>query len=145
MCFVTLEDMSASIECIIFSRQYAERIQHLQLGNIILIHGRLSLREDKEPSVVCETIEPNPKNIMKEEAKPQKKQRKGIFLRLSSRECSQIEKINTLIDIFCGDFPLYAFYSDENKYDRIGFVNLNNPLIDELKYLIGDENVVVRK
>lgn len=145
MCFVTLEDMSASIECIIFSRQYAERIQHLQLGNIILIHGRLSLREDKEPTVVCETIEPNPKNIMKEEAKPQKKQRKGIFLRLSSRECSQIEKINTLIDIFCGDFPLYAFYSDENKYDRIGFVNLNNPLIDELKYLIGDENVVVRK
>ena len=145
MCFVTLEDMSASIECIIFSRQYAERIQHLQLGNIILIHGRLSLREDKEPTVVCETIEPNPKNIMKEEAKPQKKQRKGIFLRLSSRDCSQIEKINTLIDIFCGDFPLYAFYSDENKYDRIGFVNLNNPLIDELKYLIGDENVVVRK
>lgn len=144
MCFVTIEDMSASIECIVFARQYAERVQYLQLGNIVLIYGRLSIREDKEPTVVCETIEPNPKNIIKNDLKPQKKQRKGIFLRLSSRDCPQMKKIYTLIDIFNGSFPVYAFYSDENKYDNIGFVNINEPLIDELKYLIADENVVVR-
>ena len=145
MCFVTVEDMSASIECIVFARQYAERMQYLQLGNIILINGRLSMREDKEPTVICETIEPNPKNIMKDEAKTEKKQRKGIFLRMTSKSCAEMKKVNTLLDIFGGDFPVYAYYSDENKYDRIGFVNLNIPLINELKYIFGSENVVIRK
>ena len=145
MCFVTVEDMSASIECIVFARQYAERMQYLQLGNIVLINGRLSMREDKEPTVICETIEPNPKNIMRDEVKTEKKQRKGIFLRMTSKSCAEMKKVNTLLDIFGGDFPVYAYYSDENKYDRIGFVNLNIPLINELKYIFGSENVVIRK
>ncbi len=145
MCFVTLEDLTASIECIVFSRQYAERVQLLQGGNIVLINGRLSMREDREPSVVCETIEPNPKNILKETAKPEKKQRKGIFLRLESEKCPEITKINTLIDIFGGGFPVYAFFKNTGKYERIGFVNLNEPMCNEFKTIIGDENVVVRR
>ena len=144
MCFVTIEDISASIECIVFSRQYADRMQYLQAGNIILIDGRLSMREDKEPTVVCEIIEPNPKNLYKDDPKPQKKQRNGLFIKLESKECVQMKKINTLIDIFSGAFPVYAYYADDGKYVRIGGVNLNNPLISELKYLLGDENVVVR-
>ena len=144
MCFVTIEDMSASIECIIFSRQYAERVQHLQMGNIILISGRLSVREDKDVTIVCETIEPNPKNILKDDIKPEKKKRKGIFIRIENRHCPQMSKINTLTDIFDGAFPVYAYYIDENKYELISNVTLNEPLLNELKYLIGDENVVVR-
>ncbi len=144
MCFLTIEDISASIECIVFARQYAEKIQYLQSGTIVLIRGRLSLREDKEATVVCESIEPNPVNILKDEIKPQKKQRKGVFLRLSSRKSAEINKVNTLIDIFRGDFPVYGYFADEEKYEVIGNVNLNNPLIKELKYHLGDENVVVR-
>ena len=144
MCFVTIEDMSASIECLVFSRQYAERVQYLQMGNIILISGRLSVREDKDATIVCETIEPNPKNILKDEVKQEKKQRKGIFIRLKNRNCTEIKKVMTLTDIFSGTFPMYAYYLDEKKYEKIGSVNLNNPLINELKYILGDENVVVR-
>ena len=144
MCFVTIEDISSSIECIVFSRQYADRMQYLQAGNIILIDGRLSMREDKEPTVVCEIIEPNPKNLFKDDPKPQKKQRNGLFIKLSSKECMQMQKIDTLLDIFSGSFPVYAYYADEGKYVRIGAVNLNNPLIKEFKFLLGDENVVVR-
>ncbi|MBQ7294961.1 MAG: DNA polymerase III subunit alpha [Clostridia bacterium] len=144
MCFVILEDLSASIECIVFSRQYAERVHLLQAGNIVLINGRLSLREDREPSVVCETIEPNPKNILKQEIKKEKKQRKGIFLRVENAECEGMSKIKTLIDIFEGDFPVYIFFKDTGKYERMGFVRMNTPMCAEFKEIIGDENVVVR-
>lgn len=144
MCFLTIEDISASIECIVFARQYAEKMQYLQAGTIILLRGRLSLREDKEPTVVCESVEPNPKNIFKDEIKPQKKQRKGVFLRLTSRKCEEMSKIKTLIDIFGGGFPVYGYFADEEKYEVIGYINMNKPLINELKYHIGDENVVVR-
>ncbi len=144
MCFVTLEDLSASIECIVFSRQYAERVHLLQAGNIVLIGGRLSLREDREPSVVCETIEPNPKNILKQQTKPEKKQRKGIFLRVENAQCTCMTKIKTLIDIFQGDFPVYIFFRDTGKYECAGYVRMNKPMCEEFKTMIGDENVVIR-
>ena len=144
MCFLTIEDISASIECIVFARQYAEKMQYLQAGTIVLIRGRLSLREDKEATIVCESIEPNPVNVLKDEVKPQKKQRKGIFLRLASRDCDEIIKIKTLVDIFGGSFPVYVYYTNEEKYEVIGYVNMNNPMVKELKYHLGDENVVVR-
>lgn len=143
MCFVTLEDLSASVECIVFSRQYAERVHLLQAGNIVVINGRLSLREDREPSVVCETIEPNPKNILKN-IKPEKKQRKGIFLRVNSAESTCMRKIKTLLDIFEGDFPVYIYYKDTEKYECAGYVRMNKPMCDEFIEIIGDENVVIR-
>lgn len=144
MCFVTLEDLSASIECIVFSRQYAERVHLLQAGNIVLINGRLSMREDREPSVVCETIEPNPKNILKDREKPQKKQRKGIFLRVDNADSPCMRKINILLDIFKGDFPVYIFFKDSGKYEHMGYVKMNNPMCNEFKEIIGEENVVIR-
>ncbi len=144
MCFVILEDLSASIECIVFSRQYAERVHLLQAGNIVLISGRLSLREDREPSVVCETIDPNPKNLIKEADKKEKKQRKGIFLRVENSSCAEIKKIRTLINIFEGDFPVYIFFKDTGKYEHMGYVKMNVPMCNEFKEIIGDENVVVR-
>lgn len=144
MCFVTVEDITASVECIVFARQYAERVQHLQAGNIILIRGRLSVREEREPSVICESIEPDPSRTVKKTEQP-KKQRKGIFIKLSSRQYSEKNKVEALFSIFDGAFPVYAFYSDEGKYERIAFVSENEPMIKELKLIFGEENVVVRR
>ncbi len=142
MCFLTLEDLSADIECIVFSKQYAERVQLLQAGNIVLIRGRLSLREEREPSVICESIEPNPKNTVKEPV--EKKRRKGIFLKLPSRNYNGKNKVDALISIFDGNFPVYGYYSDESKYELIGYVFQNEPMIKEFDEILGSENVVVR-
>lgn len=146
MCFITLEDISASVECIVFSRQYAERLPLLSVGNIVLVRGRLSLREDKEPTVICETIESNPKNTLKEvNSTAQKKQRKGIFLRVGSSVSNKMEKIRLLLDIFPGNFPLYCYYEDQKKYDFLGTVAVSEPLKKELCYLLGEKNVVIRQ
>lgn len=147
MCFVQLEDISASIECIVFSKLFADKTMLLQPGNIVLIRGRLSLREDREPSVICEAIEPNPKNQYKQQNRetPEKKQRKGVFLRLSSDESEKIRKITLLLDVFCGTFPVYCYYTDSKKYKTIGYVNLNDPMIYEMKNILGEDNVVIRK
>ncbi len=147
MCFVQLEDMSASIECIVFSKLFADRAMLLQPGNIVLIRGRLSLREDREPSVICETIEPNPSNIYKDTEKnnPQKKQRSGIFVRLSSTDNKKIRKIELLKDIFQGTFPVYCYYTDSKVYKPMGYIELNDAVLQELKVICGEDNVVLRK
>ncbi len=143
MCFIDVEDITASLECIVFSKLYADRLHLLSVGTIVLIEGKLSLREDREPSVVCDRIDPNPKNFNKSE--PQKKsQRKGIFLRIDSNEAEEMKKIKTLISIFDGSYPVYGFFKDKNKYECIGYVDRNEPLENELRFILGDDNVVLR-
>ncbi len=144
MCFITLEDISASVECIVFSKLYADRVTQLQAGNVVVINGRLSLREEKEPTVICESIEPNPYNIVKYEAS-EKKQRKGIFLRLEGRNSSVKEKLDEIFRYNAGSTDLYYYYADVKKYEHIGEISFDDVLDKRLTELLGRENVVVRK
>ena len=51
MAFVRLEDRTGSIECLVFSRLFQEKQLLLREGEIVYGEGRLSLREEKEPTV----------------------------------------------------------------------------------------------
>ncbi len=146
MCFVELEDLTAGIECLVFSKLFADRANLLQMGNIIMIRGRLSLREDKEPTVVCESIEPNPVNIYKSNPDDkQVKQRKGLFLRLESENSTATRKIELLTEIFDGTFPVYCYYNDTKEYKRTGLIDINGAVLEELNNILGEKNVVLRK
>ena len=144
MCFVTVEDISASIECIVFSKLYADRVMQLQAGNVIVVTGRLSLREEKEPTVVCDTIEPNPYNTLKREI-PEKKQRKGLFLRVESSTCAVKQKLDEIFRYNAGTTDLYYFYTDTKKYKHIAEISYDEALLERLSELLGNENVVIRK
>ncbi|MGN1418490.1 MAG: OB-fold nucleic acid binding domain-containing protein, partial [Acutalibacteraceae bacterium] len=143
MCFLDIEDMTGTIECIVFSKLYAEKALLIQSGNIIKINGRLSLREDRQPSVVCESIEPNPKNIIPQSS--QKKQREGIFIRVTSASDPRLKKLKTLLSIFDGHFPVYIFDSETSKYQPFAYTEYNEPLINECIHIFSKENVAVRK
>lgn len=144
MCFIDVEDITSSIECIVFSKLYADKIHLLSVGTIVLIEGRLSMREDREPSVICELIMPNPKNLSKEEEPKKKNQRKGLFLRVESSTSEANRKISLLREIFEGNYPLYIYYEDTGKYVPSGFVDVNEPMLSELRGLLGEDNVVMR-
>ncbi len=144
MCFITVEDIGASIECIVFSKLYADRVIHLQAGNVIVINGRLSLREEKEPTVICESIEPNPYNTLKYENK-EKKQRKGIFLRIESRSSSVKSKLDGIFEFNTGSTDLYYYYTDCKKYEYITSVTWDEKTEAKLRELIGSDNIAVRK
>ena len=144
MCFVEIEDIGASIECIVFSKLYADRVMQLQAGNVIVINGRLSLREEKEPTVICETIEPNPYNVLKSEL-GKKKQRKGLFLRFESRHIPLVDKIDKVFEGNDGNMNLYYYYMDTKKYEFKKSVSLSGTTTDFLIELLGEENVVVRE
>lgn len=145
MCFIKLEDLSGTIECIVFSKLYSEKAILVQPGNLIVVRGRVSLREDREPTVVCESIEPNPKNIVKADEPPQKKRRKGIFIRLGGKGDERLKKLELLKEILPQGYPVYCFFEDSGKYELFGSIELSEPLEKELCHIFGRENVAVRK
>ncbi len=139
MCFVVLEDIGASVECIVFSKLYADRVNLLQAGNIVMIRGRLSLREDREPSVICESIESNPKNLYKDDTKNEK----SLVLSLNSADKKAFDKISVLLELFGGTLPVYFCYNDSKERVKAGAIDLSEPVIKEMKNILGDNNVAL--
>jgi Mrp family chromosome partitioning ATPase len=98
---------------------------------------------DKEPNIVCDTIEPCPQYEKAEENKPNKKVKHGLFMRVPSQESELTARAENLLAIFDGNTPAYFYYNDSKKYSaKAVAVDVNDPLIKELKRILGSENVV---
>lgn len=57
MAFVTIEDLYGQVEVIVFENTYMKSQDKLIEENVVLVTGRLSLREDQEPSIVAMNID----------------------------------------------------------------------------------------
>lgn len=150
MAFLTLEDTTGGIEVIVFPKTLAEKPSMFFEGNIILLRGRISMREDEETKIVCESVEPCPPIDAEaaEQTKPQKKQAKGLFLRFDTSTSPQIECCRKLLAIFDGNTPLYYYFADKKEYSRNPLkqgIDVNSVLLRELKNILGESNVIYNK
>lgn len=154
MAFCGVEDLYGDLEMIVFPKVLAMYSGLLNVGNIILVEGKISVKDD-EIKLLAEKISLAPKSVdiptqklNQKETKDNSKQKKGLFLRISSENLPKIDSIKNLLSIFEGKTPVYLFFTDTKKYEFLGMeylTDVNNPLINELKYKLGDENVVLRQ
>ena len=149
MSFLNFEDMTGSIEVIVFPKTLIEKPTMFHEGNILLLHGRVSMREDEDTKVVCEAVEPCPSSVPAEAAKAptqeKKKAARGLFLRFDTASSPQIEYCRKLLNIFDGAVPLYYYFADTKEYKRnpIGQnIDVNDVLLRELRKILGESNVI---
>ncbi len=153
MAFVDVEDITGSMEVVVFPKTLLENSSLIAEGNVLVIKGRLDVRDDEPPKLICEHMSTVEKAA--EEAsgtrqnitEPQKKKRSGLFLRFKSEGCAEQIQAQKLLAIFEGRTPLYYYFTDKNEYKTMpfaSFVDVNEPLISELKRVLGEENVVLR-
>ncbi len=58
MAYVTLEDDTGGIEMLVFSKTLGECGSYLKEGSALLVDGRISAREDKDPQIMCNSVRP---------------------------------------------------------------------------------------
>lgn len=58
MAFIRLEDMYGGIEVIIFPKVFQSYKQLIEEDVVLKITGRVSIREEEQPKILCETLEP---------------------------------------------------------------------------------------
>lgn len=157
MAFVDFEDITGSIEVVVFPKTLIQNSPLIAEGKVVVIKGRLDVRDDEPPKLICEFIS-TPEDAQKESgqtAEPavksqeqtQKKKKSGLFLRFPSEGCPEQLQAEKLLSIFDGRTPLYYYFADKKEYKNLPstcFVDVNEPLIDELKKVLGEENVVLR-
>ncbi len=151
MAFLTLEDTSGSIDCIVFSSLFEKNAMLIQKGRVLLIDGRLSLREDKEPSIVASVIQPCPKESENTDKRVgggnNKHKRRGLFLRFKSKADAENRKLTNLLSIFDGNMPVYFYFSDTKEYVCLpakGWIMPDKVLLQEIGRIIGENNVVLQ-
>ena len=154
MAFSVVEDLYGSIELIVFPKTFSAYGGHLNAGNIILVEGKISVK-DEEVKLIAEKISLAPenaeeiiKNTPKNTSQGSANKKKGIFLRVESKQSTSLNSVKNLLSIFEGNMPVYAYFKDTEKYEFLGeeyLTSVNTPMVNELKRILGAENVVVRE
>jgi DNA polymerase-3 subunit alpha len=154
MAFLNVEDTSGSIEVIVFPKILMENSVLLEEGKALVFYGRLDLRDEEPSKLICEHIYTvkaaedfylKKKSAQQSAAVQSKKKRSGLFLKFPTESTPEQLQAEKLLAIFDGRVPLYYYFEDTGKYVRQPNdrnVDVNEPLIIELKRLLGEENVV---
>ncbi len=147
MAYVTVEDDTAAIEMLAFSNVLNQYGGYLKENQPVVIVGRLSLRDDKEPQLVINRARPisdYADGAMEREPEPQAVKRTGtLYLRLPGEEGPLFGKIRAILNMFPGSNPAVVYFAD-TKQRRGTTCVLDNRMLQELENLLGKDNVVVK-
>ena len=148
MAYVTMEDDTASIEMIAFSGALNEYGGYLKENTPVVVVGKLSLRDDKEPQVIVNRvrlISDYTESASQREEQPVQEIPQGstLYLRLPNEDCKEFRKIRAIVNMFPGDGQVIVFFADTRK--RMGVrCMLHSSMIGELKRLLGEGNVILK-
>ena len=149
MAYVTVEDDTAAIEMLAFSNVLGQYGGYLKENSPVVITGRLSLRDDKEPQIVINRARPmsdfadgNPEPEM-EQPKAEPTKTGTLYLKINSEADSVYRKIKAILNMFPGDSSVVLYFAD-TKVRRGTRCLLGESMIRELKHILGDANVVVK-
>jgi len=145
MAYVTVEDDTASIEMLAFSNVLNQYGTLLRENQPVVVTGRVSLRDDKDPQIVINrvrSIEEFSANKHLDEGTTQK-QEGTLYLRLDSEAGDMFGKIRAILNMFPGKRPVVVYFAD-TKQRRGSTCDLDERMLAELEKRLGKENVVVK-
>ena len=133
MVFLTIEDLYGPAEIIVFEPTYLKSQDVLVEENIVMISGRLSIREDDETKIVAEEI----KNFG--EAKP-----KMLTLNITNATEEQKAKLRGAIKYFNGEqnnISVAIKIGEDLK--ACGAIYLTEEILQVFQEIIGKENCII--
>ena len=137
MAFLKLEDLTGMIEVIVFPKTLDKVRESLKEDALVVIKGRVSIKEDELPKLICESIEPLEKiNTSK------------VYLRSKNLEQGKalMKELRNIPEYYKGDTTVYMFTENDRRSYRMPkdvWINLESDVISYLKELVGEENIKV--
>ena len=133
MAFVTIEDLYGSAEIIVFESVYQSAANLLTVDSIVLVEGRLSIREDEDVKIVARAI----KELSNETEK-----QKILRINITDLEEKEKAKLRGALKFFNGEYnnvPVQVI--DGEKILDCGTIYLTKEILQEFKELVGEARV----
>jgi len=135
MAFIKVEDLYASMEVVVFPKTYEKCKALLEEDGIVLIKGRVSMKEEEKPKLLCETVDLL-LSITSEKIYIQIEEERAIS--------ELLPKLKEILFQYRGSTPVYLFTKKERRkfrLDREYWVQNDLELMSCLRKRFGDENV----
>jgi len=136
MAFIKIQDVYEEIEGIVFPkvlRQYEEKIYE---DSIVIIKGRINIREDERPKVICEDI-----RVI------EKSSDENIYIQVFNKADMKhaLNNIEHSLDSYIGDTPVKIYVKGDKAYltDNKYWVDGSVESLSKLREIFGSENVKV--
>ncbi len=151
MAFTSVEDLTGTMEVIVFPRVLDNFRDALKENAVVVIEGRLSVREDEPPKLTADSILPvdryDPARTHNSYHPDPAQQKERLYIRLASRSCAEYDKVINLLEIFDGDTPVILYLQDVKKklaVPRRLYARMHPLLLQELERLLGPGNVATK-
>ena len=146
MAYVVLEDETASMELLCFSRVLDKCASYLAVNSPVLIKGRLSLRDEKPPQIVPDVVFPLESCGVGalQDGKAAESDTAAVYLRVKSIDDPAFSHLLLVATMFEGKVPLKIRIADTGKLWG-GFCMDHPAFLKECREWLGPENVVVRR
>ncbi|EFG89897.1 DNA polymerase III, alpha subunit [Clostridium carboxidivorans P7] len=137
MAFIKLEDLYGVIEIIIFPKVFQKYRTLVDEDSIVIVKGRVSIREEEQPKILCESLEP----VIKENGEK-------LYIQIEDESSLKnvLHETKSLFLDFKGNVPVYFCTKKERKkfrLDRDLWINNDIELLSNLRKMFGDKNVKV--
>ena len=143
MAYVTVEDSTGAMEMLCFARTLETSGSYLKEGQTILASGRLSVRDEKAPQLMCDSARPLGGSAADVSAGAAGEKRQTLYLRLPSMDSHEMTQFRRIAYLFEGKEPVRIRLIDSGKL--IGTTAALHPaFVRAMRELLGDENVVLR-
>ena len=158
MAFTTIEDLTGSMELLVFPRVLAECRAALQENAVVVANGRVSVKEEEAARLIVEGVQPietyDPsKSFGSNRAERVQREKSGegasgYFLTVPSLHCAEMHRVeNLLCNIFDGGtVKVYFRFADSGKKALARHMAVkDDPLLRaELVRILGVEHVKVQ-
>ena len=151
MAYVTVEDDTAAIEMLAFSNVLNQYGGYLRENSPVVITGRLSLRDNKEPQIVINRArpisdyadgDPEPASLP-QQPRDNPPPSGTLYLRLPSESGTLFPKVRAMLNMFPGNNGVVVYFAD-SKQRRGSRCAIADSLLRELTNTLGEGNVVVK-
>ncbi len=140
MAFITLEDTDGSVEVIIFPKLYSKYANIIYNGNVLMLGGRLSVKEEERAKIILDFAE------SAEQVEANQVKKIGLFIRTVNENTEIYKKCNEIISLCpSGEMPVYFYFSSSKKYFPCKKIGLNDFTVNNLKAIAGEKNVILQK
>lgn len=135
MAILRVEDLTGALEILVFPNTYKEVSRYLVMSNVVMIKGRLSLKEEM-PKILASDISPVDEayNVIS-----------SITIDLSGLKENVLQSLKEKLSQFTGNIPVYLHLDADNSkklkvlVSRELFVQPRPELFNEIEKLLGSE------
>ena len=135
MAFLTVEDLYYSVNCLVFPQALQKYGGNIFEDNICIIAGKLSLRDEEEPTVLVNAIYPAQEDAGEEESGE-------VWIRINDRASAPLDKLIPLVKNFNGSTDVIVYYAKEKMKNVLSDkINVSPDSLKALGELFGEENI----